>query len=421
MKKILILGIAQSNFLNQLYSSVYDLDNSFEFAIDGYKEFSNETSNLPNLPYQEYFSFKTKPITKWLLYKNTIFLFSERFFWQVLLFDISIGKSFKSIKKNLLSFARARIRVKEYIQPLEYDVFHFHFCSPKNLREIFFLPKDSKIICTFWGSDLMRLTGVSNVFYVSKALEKTDMITLQTPEMVQIFCSKYGHKFLPKLNTLRFVLDDKIFKEIEKNENHLDRINRFKKRFKIPLNKTVIAIGHNAAPENNHIKIIDQLRFLPEKIKEQTVFVLHLSYGSIGMDYISSLSNLAVKEVDINIHIIQDHFNAEEIALFRLCTDILIHLPISDALSSSMTEVLYAGNSVITGAWLPYGVLKRNGIQFQEIEDFEEINNSLESLLDSGHIRSYSQSNKKCIEEFLLKENNTIRWINLFNSLLKRR
>ncbi len=56
-KKILILGIGQSNFLNQLYSSIYDIDDSFLFSIDGYREVSKESNNLTNLPYKNYFSF----------------------------------------------------------------------------------------------------------------------------------------------------------------------------------------------------------------------------------------------------------------------------------------------------------------------------------------------------------------------------
>lgn len=419
-KKILILGIGQSNFLNQLYSSIYDIDDSFLFSIDGYRGVSIESNNLNYLPYKNYFSFKTQPISKWVLYRNVILLFKKRFFWQVLLFDISMGKSLKNIKKNLFSFARARIRVRKYIDSSDFDIVHFHFCSPKNLREIFFLSNRMKIICSFWGSDLMRLTGVSNVFYVSKALEKANEITLQTPEMGQILCSKYGRKFSSKLNILRFVLDDKIFKEIKRYRNQSDQINEFKKSIGIPNDKLVVAIGHNAAPENNHIDIIQKLESLPKEFKNKTVFILHVSYGG-DMDYITRLIRIAEEEKDFNLHIIKDYLQATEIALLRLSTDILIHLPISDALSAAMTEVIYAGNSVITGAWLPYGILKRNGIQYKEIEDFDEISEALEESLNFPELyQSYAQSNKTAIEEFLLSKKNPTRWMVLFNNLLQR-
>lgn len=420
MKKILILGIGQSNFLNQLYSSIYDIDESFLFSIDGYREISRKSANLNHLPYKNYFSFRTHPISKWVLYKNLILLFTKRFFWQVLLFEISIGKSLKNIKKIFFSFARARIRVKKYINPLDIDIVHFHFCSPKNLREIFFLSSKTRIICSFWGSDLMRLTGVSNVFYVGKALEKADELTIQTPEMGQILCSKYGRKFSQKLNILRFVLDNKIFKEIEKYRNQKDHIFEFKKIIGIPTDKIVVAIGHNAAPENNHINIIQKLYYIPKEIRDKTVFILHVSYGS-SMDYIASLCRIAEEDRDLDLHIIKDYLQAREIALLRLSTDILIQLPISDALSAAMTEVIYAGNSVITGAWLPYGILKRNGIQFNEIEDFNELTESLEDLLRfPDRYKSQAQTNISSIEDLLLSEKNLTRWVDLFNKVWQR-
>ena len=48
----------------------------------------------------------------------------------------------------------------------------------------------------------------------------------------------------------------------------------------------------------------------------------------------------------------------------------------SDAFSGTMIEYLYAGAQVITGTWLPFGKLRRAGIDFTEVEDVLDLNSS---------------------------------------------
>lgn len=416
--KILILGIGQSNFLNQLYGEIIKKDDNLKFYIDNYSDLSNGKIETLNLPYEEFYDFKSEHIPKWEL-RKIIFDFSKtKLFWEIIFFEISQKKSAKEIKNLLFDFAKAKYRVENFINNLDLDIIHFHFCVPDNLKEIYFLNSKIKTICTFWGSDLMRATGVSNVFYVKKALEISNVITVQTPELSEILYCKYGRKFSLKLTNLLFTLGIKIFDEIDVNRDNISILNDFKKRYSIPLDKIVVALGHNAFSENNHLLMIEQIKILPKKVSCKFVFLLHLGYGG-NKKYIDSLQKIAGIEQELHFIIITKFFNSKETALLRLSTDLLIQMPISDALSAAMTEVLYAGNTAVTGAWLPYGILRRNGVRFLEIEKFSELPKTLETFsLNHNSIKMGNCKNSKLIKDLFFPEITTPGWIRLFKNLV---
>lgn len=59
----------------------------------------------------------------------------------------------------------------------------------------------------------------------------------------------------------------------------------------------------------------------------------------------------------------------------------MIHVRIRDALSGMMTEVLYTGNTLIAGGWLPFVILRRNQIYFEEFEKFENLPSKLVQIM----------------------------------------
>jgi hypothetical protein len=416
--KILILGIGQSNFLDQLYGDILQYNKNFNFSIDGYVNIPKGKVKSHSNLYKDFYDFKNKPIRKKHLWIN-FFQFAKRpFFWQIIFFEISQKRSISEIKKILLEWANARYRTKSLIEPLKPDLIHFHFCIPANLKELYFLNPKIKTICSFWGSDLLRLTGVSNVFYVRKTLQNSSAITVQTPELAEILLCKYGRQFQKKLTSLRFTLKTDIFKEIDCFRTDLGSVNDFKSRHLIPLDKFTVALGHNAFPENNHVRMIEQIKLLPPSILEDTVFVLHLSYGGNNI-YIKNLIELSKKEWNLNLIIITEYFDEQEIALLRIATDALIHMPVSDALSAAMTEVLYAGNRVISAAWLPYGLLRRNNIKFDEVESFKEIPEKLASIINN---KKYTENkNPQNIKKLLFPNITTPQWIELIDNVIDKK
>lgn len=413
--KILVLGIGQSNFLNQLYGEILKEDNNFEIDIDGYSNLSKITESNTSSIYSKHFNFNKTKVSKFKLYLIFINFFFTSFSFKIVFFELSQQTKLKKIKDLLIQFALAKETVKKHILPQNYDILHFHFCTPKNLIYLNFLPKNQKTICSFWGSDLLRITSASNVFYVEKALRKATKVTIQTKDLAEMLYCKYGRFLYDKTETLLFTLNREIFDAIDLLKDDSDAIAKFKQNLNIPLDKIIISVGHNAFSENNHIAILNQLKKLSEIDKNKIAVIFPLGYGR-NERYISELEMLVDEIKDFKIIKLHEFFNPRQTALLRLITDLMIQMPISDALSGAMTEVLYAGNKVIVGSWLPYGILSRNGLPLEVIENFNELPKKVSEILENDlSLKSYQ--NASIIKSFMFPEATTPKWIELFNNL----
>ena len=92
----------------------------------------------------------------------------------------------KSVSSELISAARATAFRETY------DLYHFHFCVSKSFRYLDVVPADAKVICSYWGSDLLRSSGLFEYAHQMRALARADVITVQSVEMREILLSKFG-------------------------------------------------------------------------------------------------------------------------------------------------------------------------------------------------------------------------------------
>lgn len=412
--KILILGISQSNFLNQLYGEILKKTDRYTISIDGFYDVSKGQVKVDSI-YSNYYDLKKAKSNRLQLYKNFLSFIFTSFFWEIFHFELSQKKSLKQVYNILFSYAWARYMVKNSIVPLNQDVFHFHFCNPENLKFLHFLPNDSNIICSFWGSDLMRETGIENVFYVKKALDKATLITIQTLELAEMLYCKYGRELNSKMQIAQFTIHTGIYDQIDFYKNNKVAIDDFKSKNAIPTNKISIAISHNAFEANNHIKILNELNKLDNHLKDKIAILLPLGYGR-SENYLSQLNETINKIETIEIVKLDKFYNPEETALLRLATDLMIQMPISDALSGAMTEVLYAGNQVLAAAWLPYGMLRRNGVVYYEIEKYTAIQDFITKYV-SNKDNFKVQNNDATIKSFLFPDTTTAQWLSILDSI----
>ncbi|HLA56864.1 MAG TPA: glycosyltransferase [Flavobacterium sp.] len=415
-KKILVLGISQSNFLNQLYGDLIRKDDSLSVHIDGFFDISKSGAN-ENSIYRQHLNFKTTKVSGLQLYKSLFAFMRTAFFWQIFYFERSQGKTFREAKSILFSYAWSKFIVENVITKSNYDIFHFHYCNPENLKFAHFLPKESKIICSFWGSDLMRETGTSNVFYVRKALAKANLITIQSQELAEMLYCKYGREFTAKTKIVQFTIHTGIYEKMDVYKSELSKVSEFKKEKNIPADKTIIAISHNAYAANNHIPVIESLLKLSSEEKNKIAVVLPLGYGRHD-DYLKKLEDFVSAISDFPIIPLHNYLNPEETALLRIATDLMIQMPISDALSGAMTEVLYAGNHVIAGSWLPYGILRRNGLAFGEAETFDIAAQLVSDYLSAPEkYKTANETNDQKIRSFLFPQTTTANWLAIFNAV----
>jgi hypothetical protein len=235
----------------------------------------------------------------------------------------------------------------------------------------------SKIIISFWGSDLysekkMKLKLMFPLYIVSNYIGfiTNEMQLFFNRQVCPCFNDKYYiHRFgLEVLNYIDGITD-------------LDVLS-FKERMTIPHNKKCIAVGYNKSKNQQHVKVIQSINTLPQAVTDNIVIIIPWIFGEDTGEYkteiIKNLENVRYEYL-----FIEEFMSNFDIACFRRSTDILIQVQKTDALSGSMQETLYAGKTVITGKWLPYNILYEQGIIMYTVNSCEEIASSISMIMNN--------------------------------------
>ncbi|MCM4158774.1 glycosyltransferase family 4 protein [Antarcticibacterium flavum] len=399
--KIAILGIAQFNFLNNLYGYVGKNRNDLQFnAIVEKKQgglFSEKNEIIHEVIVKGEKSLK-----------NYSFILHQ-FLWKCLIVNF-LTFGMRNVL-NLFQLFAIKKNIVSQIQD-EYDVFHFHFITWQHVLPAYFLPGNKKIIFSFWGSDLLRRSNYLNTFIVKELLRKAHSITVQSIDLREILLAKYGREFIDKVVVVKFISDKQIYDRM--NIRLASSISTTKKI--APTNEKMnVVIGHNSKEENNHIKIVEQLISLPQKILNNSRFIFPFSYGRNNIQEQEAYKNSIIellKPFKIDFTFIEKYLEWEEVVDLRLNTDIFIHLPITDALSGTLTEALYGGAKVITGSWLPYGPFRRSGLKYHEVESFNDLPQKFLEVFSSEE--EISVHNRKSINLDFLDDSNFSKWLKLY-------
>lgn len=286
----------------------------------------------------------------------------------------------------------------------QYDVIHIHFMEARFLLFCKSLLKSrARLVITFWGSDLLR-DGVSSS-KISKSfrpwIEKAAAINLMEDNSKRVFDELYGDVDINKAKVLDF--GDSLLDVIDREVDSLGR-EKAKEKYGFPKDKIIIHIGYNGSAAHQHIKLLAALIELPQEYKNRLFIVMHFGYGIGGCGYSGEEYLAAVYKVanttGIDYKIITDYLIGTDLADFRLTADVMLYGQITDAISASVVETIYAGGLFINPKWLDYSQLKEEGIQFIEYNKFEEIQKIIEEIID-GYCLSDEQlqSNKRAIRK----------------------
>lgn len=410
-KKILVLGLGQNNFLSFLYSSLKKFDTHYSIAAPFYTEINKESSN-------DFWMYENTTIIK----KKSIFafflaffycLFSRHFystFFVILFIEVKLPKA--------IHFAMKQIQAKAFfIQNKnfnEFDTFHFHFMQYSYLRELFLVPKNKKIVCSFWGSDLLRTNDIFNFYFVKKALTKATIITCQSIELREIILSKFGRDLFDKIQVTMFPIEEKIYTQMELNYEEQEKITDFKEKFRYSTDKLNILIGHSGSRFNNHLDIIKALKNCRNKDKFHLIINLNYAISASAKKKYKEELNEMLQTVGCSFIILEKFFVKEELAVSRLASDIFIHTPVSDALSSTMLELLYASNSVITGSWLPYKTFRKAKLNYHEIDNFSALGCELDLIIDNFKTeKELAKRNKFAVQEYFFNDCIVKNWVQI--------
>ena len=258
-----------------------------------------------------------------------------------------------------------------------FDVIHVSFLSiPKLMLLPLFRRYCGKLVCTFWGSDLMRERPVLLRLF-RRALAQADIITLSTEEMERRFLEVFGDGFRDKLRRIRFGVEG--LDALAALNCSRDEVRR---QLQLPSDKLVVAIGYNGHECQNHLRVLQVISELPVTCREKLFLQFPLTYG-LTPGYRTQLLS-AIEKTGCPYQLIETFQNLDALARLRMSTDLFIHAQQTDAFSASVQEYLYAEKPVLNPAWIAYPDLVKNGVYYMEYRDFEDLREKLLSILNHG-------------------------------------
>ncbi|MDN4500904.1 hypothetical protein QX776_00670 [Alteromonadaceae bacterium BrNp21-10] len=257
-----------------------------------------------------------------------------------------------------------------------------------------------KLASVFWGSDLNKCTRVD---ILQKLISKSDMINCQTKFMENKIKSYLSPSFLKKKTFTNNLFGLQLLDTIENIRDDHETQSLLIKELDLPQGKEIIVIGHNASPAQQHLEIIDAL----DRIKfKNTLFLFPMTYSG-NNNYRSKVSQ-RLKQSQLDYRILQDYIPHNTMAALCIKTSIFVQLLEDDALSGSMQEHIYAGSTVITGAWLNYQLLTEQGVKIFQIQQVSEVANKISQLRDIPKLTNAELLNNANIIAKLSKWDNVI-------------
>lgn len=272
------------------------------------------------------------------------------------------------------------------------------FCEihmPSHSIQLFFITKmvsllNSQNIIVFWGSDILRINK-KIAKKLQPLIEMCKKVGLGTYEMQKTFRSYYGDIynekiFAAKFGSIGFDSIDKIKSQHSKGE--------CKRMLGMNDEKKVIAIGYSGGREHQHIEVIRNMTELSDDIKNKIFIVIHMG-SAYEEKYLEEIKQ-QLSQTNIENIIICKAFTIEEIGVLRMATDVFVHAQVSDALSSTVRECIYAGAILVNPKWINYREYDELGVRYLRYSDFSEIKNIITRIVQ-GEYNINLESNSKIV------------------------
>ena len=248
------------------------------------------------------------------------------------------------------------------------------------------IPPKSRLICSFWGSDLLRTSGPETFVQVHRGLRRADAITTQSPELREIILSTYGRDLAPRVHCCRFPANPSLFLEIEALTQSSDARLAARRHLDLPGDAQIVVVGHNGSPANRQPDAIRGIAQAPPVTRQKYHLVFPFTYAG------NAAGATSIREVCSHFgfahSIIEGRLDTRSLAALRVAADVFLQVPESDALSNTVLEYLFAGAKVVSGAWLPYGPFRRAGLPLVEVDSYSALHTVLADLdgaIPMGH------------------------------------
>lgn len=294
-----------------------------------------------------------------------------------------------------------------------YDLIITSFVSTDRIIMNFLLRNCSRYrLAVFWGSDILRIT--KREFICKKHLLKYyDKFVIPSLQMRKKFEELFGCQYNHRIYGAKFGLSELDF--IEKIKEIPN--SAAKEKMSLPSDKVIVSIGYNRAPEQQHLRVLEQIGRLEEEKRKRIHVVLRLTYGENNKSYICKLEE-KLRETGCGYSFFTKFLDDEKNAWLTKATDLFIHAQITDSLSATILEHLLAGGLVFNPCWIPYPELTENGVFYIEYKTFDELPGLLHDcveLKEQSRFLNELQKNQKRIYQLFSWNAIRMKWKQVMN------
>lgn len=274
--------------------------------------------------------------------------------------------------------------------------------------------KAERLVVTVFGSDVYRTTAWLRPWQ-RRLLQRADRVTASNADTLEA-ARRIASIDPARCSIVRFGL--RPLDHIERLRVEGDRAHH-KRAVGIAPERVVVVAGYNASPHQQHAAIIDALKALGVERTKRIEVLLPMTMGG-HTAYIRDIET-RMKGSGLAYRLITRLMTDEEVARLRLATDIMVQVQPTDQLAGAMQEHLAAGSVVLTGSWLPYGVLREAGVRFWTVDARDEVRDALVTIMKELPERtSECSGNARCIHELSSWSVTAPRWSALYDGPVGR-
>jgi len=257
-----------------------------------------------------------------------------------------------------------------------YDAVHvFYLSAILGVLASALRARGGRLVVSLFGSDVYRSNALLRTFQ-ARLLSRAHCVTAANDDTLNAAVRLVG---LDRSRTMIVRFGLRPLEHIERWLASGERADH-KRALGIPADRIVVAVGYNASPNQRHAAIIQALAGLPAELQAQVLLVVPMTMGG-NAAYIAEVDGLLSRS-GLAFRLITTLMSDEELARLRLATDIMVQVQPTDQLAGAMQEHLAAGSVVITGTWLPYGVLREAGVRFWTVPDVAGLGGALTAAVE---------------------------------------
>ncbi len=274
--------------------------------------------------------------------------------------------------RNYLNYWNLLLSLKEMVKVCKkrnivYDICQIHYLLFFYIHVISDLKTVSKkIVLTPWGSDVLRAPK-NKLNDLRKLVRLSDIVTTQQ-----------GSRFEQDVKRLLNVPQNKLY-DLTFGVKSIDEIlerqsvtpQEAKKALGIATDSYTIVIGYNANLGHNHLKVIDKLATIKERLPHNYLLVFPLTYGG-SPEYKAQIKS-SLESYHFHFLILEKYMSNIDIVNLRVATDLFIHAQTTDANSGTIAEYLLCQKKIINPTWITYPHHEIYGSPFYFFSSFDEL------------------------------------------------